>query len=267
MSDGKIEELLAVTICRLVLDPAQPTARHVAVGAASPIPAAACYLAQKLGYPIRLSLLARASGNPFTDGTRELFDLTGQGRIDLFFLGGGQIDGSANLNLVGTGDWPGTGVRFPGSFGSAFMYMMTPRVILFREEHSARVLVEQVEHISAPGVSAPGVYRRGHAQALVTGKCVFAFHPDRARFSLASLHAGETVASVRAATGFGFDVDGDVPTTPAPTGQELVLLRGAVCDEMLETYPEFCARVFNRTDNRSAAGHDGLNQVALFSGN
>ncbi|MCX7373763.1 MAG: CoA synthetase, partial [Alphaproteobacteria bacterium] len=152
----------------------------------------------------------------------------------------------ANLNLIGMGDWPGTQVRFPGSFGSAFMYMMTGRTILFREEHSPRVLVERVAHISAPGVSAPGVFRRGHAQALVTGRCVFRFHPERARFSLESLHPGETVGSIRAATGFDFDAADDVPQTAPPSAEELALLRGVVCDEMLETYPEFCARVFNR---------------------
>jgi glutaconate CoA-transferase subunit B len=41
-------------------------------------------------------------------------------------------------------------------------------------------------------------------------------------------------------------VDGAVPETPAPSAQELALLRGPVCDEMLETYPEFCARVFGK---------------------
>jgi glutaconate CoA-transferase subunit B len=210
------------------------------------MPAAACWLVKKQGNPVRLSLLHKRSGNPFTEGTRELFDLTGQGRIDLFFLGGGQIDGSANLNLVGTGEWPGMGVRFPGSFGSAFMYFMTPRTILFREEHTPRVFVEKVDNISAPGVSPPGVFRRGTAQALVTGRCVFRFHPDRARFSLESIHPGETVESVREATGFTFDVTGDVPFTPDPTAEELALLRGPICDEMMETYPEFCARVFGR---------------------
>jgi glutaconate CoA-transferase subunit B len=201
---------------------------------------------RKSGHPVRLSLLHRRSGNPFTEGSRELFDLTGQGRIDLFFLGGGQIDGQANLNLIGTGEWPGTGVRFPGSFGSAFMYLMTPRTILFREEHSPRVLVPRVDNVSAPGVSEPGVFRRGTAQALVTGKCVFRFDPEHARFALESTHPGESVQSIRAATGFEFDVADAVPETPAPTGAELALLRGAVCDEMLETYPEFCARVWGR---------------------
>jgi glutaconate CoA-transferase, subunit B len=246
MSEIRPEERLIGAIARLILDPSAPPARHVAVGAASPIPAAACWLVSKLGHPIRLSLLHRPAGNPFTEGTRELFDLAGQGRIDLFFLGGGQIDGQANLNLIGTGDWPGRSVRFPGSFGSAFMYFMTPRTILFREEHSPRVLVPKVDIISAPGVSAPGVFRRGTAQALVTGKCVFAFDGTAGRFSLASVHPGESVASVRAATGFDFDGD-QAPVTPDPSRAELDLLRGPVCDEMVETYPEFCRRVWNRT--------------------
>ncbi len=246
MNEIKLEERIAVALAKLILDPSAPPARHIAVGAASPMPAAACWLVKKQGHPVRLSLLHKRSGNPFTEGTRELFDLTGQGRIDLFFLGGGQIDGSANLNLVGTGEWPGMGVRFPGSFGSAFMYFMTPRTILFREEHTPRVFVEKVDNISAPGVSPPGVFRRGTAQALVTGRCVFRFHPDRARFSLESVHPGETVESVCEATGFTFDVTGDVPFTPDPTAEELALLRGPICDEMMETYPEFCARVFGR---------------------
>jgi glutaconate CoA-transferase, subunit B len=246
MTEIKLEERIAVALAKLILDPSAPPARHIAVGAASPMPAAACWLVKKQRNPVRLSLLHKRSGNPFTEGTRELFDLTGQGRIDLFFLGGGQIDGSANLNLVGTGEWPGMGVRFPGSFGSAFMYFMTPRTILFREEHTPRVFVEKVDNISAPGVSPPGVFRRGTAQALVTGRCVFRFHPDRARFSLESVHPGETVESVRDATGFAFDVAGDVPFTPDPTPEELALLRGPICDEMMETYPEFCTRVFGR---------------------
>ncbi len=242
----KPEERLAVALAKLIQDPSAPPVRHVAVGAASAIPAAAVWLVKKQGSPMRMSLLHKRSGNPFTEGTRELFDLTGQGRIDLFFLGGGQIDGQANLNLIGTGEWPGRGVRFPGSFGSAFMYFMTARTILFREEHSPRVFVPKVDAISAPGVSPPGVFRRGHAQALVTGKCIFRFHPDRARFSLESSHPGETVESIRAATGFDFDVPAVVPATPDPTKAELALLRGAVCDEMMETYPDFCARVFER---------------------
>ena len=74
----------------------------------------------------------------FTDGSREIFDCAAQGRIDAFFLGGGQIDGGANINLVGIDGYPASRVRFPGSFGSAFMYFVVPRVILFSREHSRR---------------------------------------------------------------------------------------------------------------------------------
>lgn len=247
------QERLIAAIARLIVDPVAPLARHIAIGAASPIPAAASWLVKKLGHDVRLSLLHRPTGNPFTEGTRELFDLAGQGRIDLFFLGGGQIDGQANLNLIGTGDWPGTGARFPGSFGSAFMYLMTPRTILFREEHSTRVLVPRVDNISAPGISEPGVFRRGTAQALVTGRCVFSF--DGTGFTLASRHPGETEETIRAATGFDYATRPPTPETADPTEAELALLRGPVCDEMLATYPEFCRRVWSRgpeTDRNAA---------------
>jgi glutaconate CoA-transferase subunit B len=247
-----MEETLIVALARLIAEPGLPPVRHAAVGAASAIPAAACWLRKLSGDTMRLSLLHRRTGNPFSEGSRELFDLAGQGRIDLFFLGGGQIDGQANLNLIGTGDWPGTGVRFPGSFGSAFMYFTVARTILFREEHSARVLVPKVEHVSAPGVSPPDVWRRGGPQALVTGRCVFAFDRARGRFTLASVHAGETVASIAENTGFDFDVPDHVPETPSPTAAERAKLRGAVADRMLETYPEFCARVFGRTQENAA---------------
>src|ERR1700687_1211621 len=121
------EELLACTIARLIAD-----AAHVAVGAASPLPATGAFLARFFhNQKLRISLLHQRSGNPFSEGSRELFDLAGQGRIDVFFLGGAQIDGGANINLV-----EAEGKRFPGSFGSAFMYFAAGRTILFREEHS-----------------------------------------------------------------------------------------------------------------------------------
>jgi glutaconate CoA-transferase subunit B len=132
------------------------------------------------------------------------------------------------------------------------MYLMTPRTILFREEHSRRVLVPRVDIVSAAGTSPPGVFRRGTAQALVTGRAVFGFDPARARFTLVSAMPGETAASIRDATGFDYDEPAHLPATPDPTAEELALLRGKVCDEMLETYPAFCARVWGRSQKEAA---------------
>ena len=226
------EELLACVIARLVAD-----AHHVAVGAASPIPATACELLRAKGRPLRVTRLHKRKGNPFTEGSRELFDLAGQGRIDYFFLGGAQIDGEANINLVRA-----EGRRFPGSFGSALMYF-TCRTILFREEHSRRVLVPKVEFISAPGWSAPEVRRPGGPVALLTGKALFAWQKEKRRFRLESVHPGHTVDEVRESTGFMFDVERAGETT-APTSEELALLRSTVAREIAADYPEFAARVW-----------------------
>jgi hypothetical protein len=70
------------------------------------------------------------------------------------------------------------------------MYFTAGRTILFREEHSRRVLVPKVDFISAPGWSPPEVERRGGPQALLTGKALFSWQPDRRRFRLESVHPG-----------------------------------------------------------------------------
>lgn len=227
------EELLACVIARLIGD-----AAHVAVGAASPIPAAGALLLKQRNPALRLSFLHKRKGNPFTEGSRELFDLAGQGRIDVFFLGGAQIDGEANINLVRAGE-----SRFPGSFGSAFMYFTAKRVILFREEHSKRVLVPKVDFISAPGWSPPGVERPGGPVALLTGKALFGWQKDRRRWVLESLHDGE---DVRGQTGFDYDAPAAVARTPLPPSEDLAILRGPVAKEMAHNYPEFARRVWKQ---------------------
>jgi glutaconate CoA-transferase, subunit B len=217
---------------------------HVAVGAASPIPGAAALLArERSGGRLRVSVVGSEQHNPFTDGGVELFDCAAQGRIDAFFLGGGEIDGQANINLVGVGGYPESRVRWPGSFGSAYMYFMVPRVILFREEHTRRVLVPKVEFVSAPGVSAATVYRPGGPYALVTGRCVFRFERSRGRFRLQSVHPGHTVDEVVRHTGFDFGVPEAVPETPAPSAPTLALIRGPVGAAIAETYPRFAAEM------------------------
>lgn len=232
--------------------------RHVAVGASSPIPAAGAMLlralAERDGKPrVRISILGSREHNFFTNGSAELFDCAGQGRIDAFFLGGGQIDGEANINLVGTGDYPRNPVRWPGSFGSAYLYFVVPRVILFREEHTPRVFVEKVDFVSAPGISEAGVYRPGGPHALLTSLALFSFDKERRRFRLESVHPGHSLAEVKAATGFTFDHDEAVPATPDPDPATLALLRGRVLTELDETYPQFARQMAAELRGSAAA--------------
>ncbi len=241
--DIRPEEILISVVLRLI-----GGAQHVAVGANSPIPAAAAFLAQHLS-PDRpnVSLQQSPDHNLWTDGGRELFDAAGQGRIDVFFFSGAQIDGSGNINLTAIGDYTRPEMRFPGAYGSAYLYFMVPRIILFRTEHSRRTLVEQVDFISAPGISPPNVFRRGGPVALVTPLCHFAFDKPRARFRLESVHPGHSVEEVLDNTGFSFERPSEIPTTPPPPPEILTLLRGTVARQLAALYPSFVANVFGRT--------------------
>jgi glutaconate CoA-transferase subunit B len=228
-------EILVATIAGLL-----EGCRSVVIGNQSPIPGTAALVARELsGGAMRVTILGSRRHSDFTNGGVETFDRAAQGRVDAFFLGGGQIDGEANINLVGAGDYPRVDVRWPGSFGSAYLYFLVPRVILFREEHTPRVLVKRVDFVSAPGTSPPGVYRPGGPWKLLTGLGLFAFDRSRKRFALESVHPGHTVAEIEANTGFEFDHAASVQTTPEPEPRVLALIRGRIRDEIAETYPRF----------------------------
>jgi glutaconate CoA-transferase, subunit B len=231
-------ELLITTIADLL-----DGVRHVAVGASSPMPAAGAMLLrarnEREGKPkVRVSILGSERHNFFTNGGVELFDCAAQGRVDAFFLGGGQIDGSGNINLVGTGEYPAADVRWPGSFGSAYLYHLIPRVILFREEHSPRVFVPKVDFVSAAALT-PDTPRRGGPYALLTNMALFDFDKARGGFRLHSVHPGFSPDDIRSQTGFDYEQPASVPTTPHPDAATLSLLRGKILDELAETYPAF----------------------------
>jgi len=129
-------------------------------------------------------------------------------------------------------------VRWPGSFGSAYLYHLIPRVILFREEHSPRVFVPKVDFVSARAVT-PEVPRRGGPHALLTNMALFDFDRDAGGFALRSVHAPFTPADIRENTGFDYAEPEVVRETPRPDAATLELLHGKILDELAETYPAF----------------------------
>ena len=186
---------------------------------------------------MRVSLLGSARHNFFTEGGRELFDCAAQGRIDAFFLGGAQIDGGANINLVGIGGYPQSEIRLAGSFGSSYLYFLVPRVILFKPEHTRRTLVERVDFVSAPGTSPPGTYRPGGPVALLTGRCVFGFDRDAAHFALATRHPDQTLQEISDNTAFEYETPERVPITREPDEETLALIRGDIRQELSRHLP------------------------------
>ena len=234
------EEVLIFAIARMLTG-----VQRIAVGVSSPIPGSATLFHRATSPdPVEVTVLNSTHLQSLNDGATELFDRAAQGRIEAFFLSGGQIDGQANINLVGTGSYPRHDVRWSGSFGSAMLYYLVPRVILFRQEHSRRTMVKTVDFISAPGTSDPGVYRPGGPFGLVTGLGVFSFDRRAGRFSLLSVHAGHSLEEILDNTEFAFDHAANPETTPAPSQSQLALLRSTVAGQIADPYPEFAARVF-----------------------
>jgi glutaconate CoA-transferase subunit B len=223
---------------------------HVLIGTNSAAPASAALLARALsGGRMRVTIIGSTKYNFLTDDFSEVFDSATRGIYDGFFIGGGQIDGQANINLVGVGDYPSLKVRWPGSHGTPLLYMMIPNaIILLRQEHSRRSLVPKVDFISTPGVSEPGVYRPGGPTALVTELCVFKFWRERGRFELQSVHPGVSVDEVKERTGFDFDIAERVVETVGSSEEMLRLLRDRISAEVGELYPQFAAALAKDAD-------------------
>jgi glutaconate CoA-transferase subunit B len=166
-------------------------------------------------------------------GTIDVMGLLQQGLVDLGFLGAAEIDRHGNLNSSYIGDWRRPTVKLPGSGGGADIASLAKRfvVIMAQERHRFR---ERVHYITSPGFGdGPGWRRRvglpgGGPSAVITTLGVFRFDARTREMLLASYHPGQSVESVRAATGWDLRVGADVRETAAPTPDELAIVRD--CD-------------------------------------
>src|SRR5512138_155277 len=115
------------------------------------------------------------------------------GRIDVGFLGGGQIDRYGNLNSTAIGDYRRPTVRFPGSGGSADVAALSGRTVIIAR-HEKRRFPERVDYLTAPGWleggdsrERAGLRANGPA-ALVTTMGVIRYRPGTREPYLATVH-------------------------------------------------------------------------------
>jgi glutaconate CoA-transferase subunit B len=160
---------------------------------------------------------------------RKVFDVVWSGRRHAMTMPT-QLDrfGHANISfigadparpktqLLGVRGIPGNTINHPCSF--------------FVPAHTPRTFVERADMASGAGYDparwAPGVradYRE--LRLVVTDLAVLDFRGPGNAMRLRSLHPGVTVEQVRAQTGFPLAVAGDLAETPAPTAEQLRLIR------------------------------------------
>lgn len=223
-------ELMAVLLAREVRD-----GEVSACGALSQIPAAALLLAKELHAPHAELIILGSVFNPFHT-SRQFHFLAQRGELGLFFVSGVQIDGHGNYNLHQLGpDAERPRARFPGGYGGGMIYYCARRTVVFRTEHTRRSLVERVDYVSAAGATPPEVLRLGHPSKLVTPKATFRFDTKAGVLRLESIHPPYVLEDIRENTGFDLGTTGPATMTPAPTKEELHVLRHAVRDKMTES--------------------------------
>lgn len=156
---------------------------------------------------------------------RTVFDVVWAGRRHVM-MGASQLDrhGNQNISCIGEFARPSRqllGVR--GAPGNTVCHTTSYWV----PKHSARVFVEQVDMVCGVGTDrAVGEAGRFHdLRHVVTDLAVLDLGGPGGTVRLVSVHPGVTVDEVQAATGFPLHVDGEVPATRLPTGQELSLIR------------------------------------------
>ena len=162
--------------------------------------------------------------------TADLMGLLQQGLVDVSFIGGAQVDRFGNLNTTYVRDPGGAVTRLPGSGGACDLASLAKRHIIIMK-HEKRRFVEKVDYVTSPGYGDGGNWRervglpRGGPSAVITTLGILRFEPDNKEMILTAVHPGVTVEEVVENTGWPLKVAKEVATTPAPTAEELALIR------------------------------------------
>lgn len=152
------------------------------------------------------------------------------GRIDVGFLGAAQIDRFGNINTTVIGDYATPKVRLPGSGGACEIAINARKVFVIMRQ-GTRSFVERLDFRTSPGHSgdpahdaARGWWGNGPS-SVVTDLGQYRFDEASGEMTLTHLHPGVTLDQVRAAMAWDPRVADDLAETPAPTDEELRLIR------------------------------------------
>lgn len=167
-------------------------------------------------------------------GMCEIMETCQRGFVDYTFLGGAQIDMYGNLNSTVIGDWSSPKVRFPGSGGANDFASFCWKVMVITPQ-DARRFVEKVNFITTPGyLDGPGAREKAGLpkgtgpHKVITNLAVLGYDPDTKRMRVESLHHGATFEKVQENCGFELLKAPEIVDTPAPSKEELEILRNEV---------------------------------------
>ena len=165
--------------------------------------------------PVSIGDPALVTGSLMVCGMADVFQLFLQnGRIQVGFLGGAQVDRHANINTTVIGSYEKPKVRLPGSGGAVEIALHAQRILIVAKL-SPRSFPEHVDFLTSPGQRVAKVITdKGVLERDGTGELV-----------LAALYPGVDVAQVQAGVGWPLHARAQLARLDPPTAMELQLLR------------------------------------------
>jgi len=166
--------------------------------------------------PVSIGDPALVTGSLMVCGMAEVFQLFLQnGRIEVGFLGGAQVDRYGNINTTVIGPYEKPQVRLPGSGGAAEIAIHAQRILIVAKL-SPRTFPERVDFVTSPGQ---------RVKRVITDKGVLEPDGESRELVLAGLYPGVEAAAVQAAVGWKLRCRQRLTRLDPPTKVELQLLR------------------------------------------
>jgi glutaconate CoA-transferase subunit B len=161
----------------------------------------------------------------------DLFGLYLQrGLVEVALLGGAQIDRYGNLNTTVIGQYAKPKTRLPGSGGACEIAINAQRTFMIMRL-KRRAFVEKLDFITSPGHLTGGDSRArlrlpgGGPELVITDKAIFNFANPEREMQLSSLYTGVSASAVQDEIGWSLRLADNIQETPAPTAEELRLIR------------------------------------------
>jgi len=166
--------------------------------------------------PVSIGDPALVTGSLMVCGMADVFQLFLQnGRIEVGFLGGAQVDRYGNINTTVIGPYEGPKVRLPGSGGAAEIAIHARRVLIV-SKLSPRAFPERVDFITSPGQRVTKV---------ITDKGVFERDEATGELVLTGLYPGVAASDVKSSVGWELRSRPRLEQVDPPAGVDLQVLR------------------------------------------
>jgi acyl CoA:acetate/3-ketoacid CoA transferase beta subunit len=137
-----------------------------------------------------------------------------------------QVDAVGNFNNIAFGDsYERPRMRLPGTGGIPDVTPYSDHIYLYVPRHSRVIFVPECDFVSGIG-HVPERKSGSGVRYMITDLGQFDWAHGRMR--LTSYHPGVSVEQIRKKTGFELEIAPDVHETPAPTSEEVRLLREVI---------------------------------------